>query len=265
MRPRSNGCNGPNSGRRAALRAFLGGLALMTISPPASAQVPSSDRARAAMARVGDALRADVAAAGLTWGAPMFIRIFKDDSTLEVWLDPASGGPFTLFRSYPICAWSGDLGPKTAEGDHQAPEGFYFVPPGAMNPHSRFHLSFNLGYPNAYERARGWTGSALMVHGDCASIGCYAMGKRWLPVGADRNDPINEIWTLMAAAFSAGQPFVRVHAFPFRLTEEALAARADHPWADFWANLAEGYRWFETHGRPPDVTVFGGPYRFQAD
>jgi len=234
----------------------------MTAISDAGAQGPTSDRAQAAMERVTLALRADVEAAGLTWGAPLFLRVFKHERTVEAWLEQASGGPFVLFRAWPICAMSGALGPKTAEGDRQAPEGFYFVPPDRMNPHSRFHLSFNLGYPNAYERAQGWTGSALMIHGDCVSVGCYAMGKRFLPIGADRNDPINEIWTLMVAAFQGGQPFVRVHAFPFRMTPEALAARAGHPWTDFWDNLAEGYRWFEEIGRPPDVSVRGGRYRF---
>ncbi|KAA5605702.1 2-dehydro-3-deoxyphosphooctonate aldolase [Roseospira marina] len=238
-------------------------MAAVVSEPTAAAStIPTSDRASAAMARVESGLRADVEAAGLRWGAPVFLRVFKRERRLEAWLETTPGGPFTLFRSWPVCARSGDLGPKTAEGDGQAPEGFYFVPPGRMNPHSRFHLSFNLGYPNAYERARGWTGSALMVHGDCASVGCYAMGKRLLPVGADHNDPINEIWTLMVAAFAAGQPFVRVHALPFALTPDALAADADHPWAAFWANLAEGYRWFEDTARPPDVTVREGRYRF---
>lgn len=244
-------------------RALIAVLVILGLAvPTALAEVPSSPRARAAMARVAPDLKADVAAAGLDWGSPLFLRIFKRERVLEGWLESTPGGPFVLFRSWPVCAASGDPGPKTAQGDRQAPEGFYFVTPGRMNPMSRFHLSFNLGYPNALERARGWTGSALMVHGDCVSAGCYAMARRWLPVGADRNDPINEIWTLMDAAFKHGQPLVRVHAFPFRLTEINLARHRDHPWADFWANLAEGYRWFETHRRPPDVTVRKGRYRF---
>lgn len=240
----------------------LCGVVMATADPLRAADVPTSARARDAMTRVTPGLRADVEAAGLRWGAPVFLRIFKRERTLEAWLEQSPGGPFTLFRTWDICAMSGDLGPKTAEGDRQAPEGFYFVPPGQMNPHSRFHLSFNLGYPNAYEQARGWTGSALMVHGDCVSVGCYAMARRFLPIGADRNDPINEIWTLMAAAFGHGQPFVRVHAFPFHMTPDALAAHADHPWADFWAGLAQGYRWFKDTGRPPDVTVRSGRYVF---
>jgi murein L,D-transpeptidase YafK len=238
-------------------------LVVCLMSPSAAdAQAPQSERSRAAMARVIPSLKGAVEEAGLTWGAAVFLRVFKEESRLEAWLETAPGGPFALFRAYDICAWSGDLGPKTQEGDRQAPEGFYAVGPGQMNPHSRFHLSFNLGYPNAYERARGWTGSALMVHGDCVSVGCYAMGKRFIPLGADRNDPINELWTLMTAAFDHGQPFVRVHAFPFVMTREALARHVGHPWAGFWANLAEGSRWFEQHRRPPNVILGDGRYRF---
>lgn len=248
---------------RGALLAALVAVAWGWWVPSAAAQeIPQSPRSRAAMARVEPALRQAVAAAGLPWGAPVFLRIFKQPATLEVWLERQPGGSFALFRRYPVCAASGSLGPKTREGDGQAPEGFYFVPPSRMNPHSSYHLSFNLGYPNAYERAQGWTGSFLMVHGDCVSVGCYAMAKRFVPVGADRNDPIREVWTLMTAAFAAGQPFVRVHAFPFPLTPEALAAHADHPWHAFWQTLAEGSQWFETHHRPPDVTVRDGRYVF---
>ena len=139
---------------------------------------------------------------GMRVGAPIFIRIYKKESELEVWKQK-DDGLFYHFKSYPICNWSGKLGPKIKQGDKQAPEGFYRVSRGQMNPNSKFHLSFNLGYPNAYDRSYKRTGANLMVHGDCASIGCYAMGDRdhfWSPMG---NRPIEEIWALMAAAFAA--------------------------------------------------------------
>jgi murein L,D-transpeptidase YafK len=132
---------------------------------------------------------------GLTLGAPIFIRIFKQESELELFVE-REDGTYQLFRSYPICNWSGELGPKLQEGDRQSPEGFYFVPPGHMHPESRFHLSFNLGFPNVYDQTHRRSGSFLMVHGGCSSIGCYAM-----------TDPaMEEIWTLAMAAFDAGQP-----------------------------------------------------------
>ena len=188
-------------------------------------------------------------AKGFRFGAPAFIRIFKKEEKLEVWLQKDSG-EYALFLDYPICIYSGELGPKTREGDKQSPEGFYAVGREAMNPNSNYHLSFNLGYPNAYDRAHGYTGSMLMVHGKCVSIGCYAMGDR----------QIEEIYSLVGAALQRGQPFVRVHAFPFRLTEANLAAYSDHRWYDFWRMLKPGYDYFETYHQPPEIDVIGGQY-----
>lgn len=224
------------------------------------ADIPASRRSQEAQARVTGSLQADIAAAGLEWGAPLYIRIFKEESILEVWVQ--KNDRFTLFRSYDICAYSGQLGPKLRQGDGQAPEGFYFVKPRALNPHSRFHLSFNLGYPNAYDRAHGRTGDYLMVHGDCVSIGCYAMAKNQNILASDRNQPIEEIWTLLAAAYASGQPFVRVHAFPFRLTDANLQRHQASPWYAFWKNLQEGYDAFTLTGRPPNVEVRDRRYVF---
>ncbi|WP_444901508.1 murein L,D-transpeptidase family protein [Microbulbifer sp. SSSA007] len=193
----------------------------------------------------------ELTAQNLEYGAPIFIRIFKGSSTLELWME-SNDGRFKLFKEYEICAYSGDLGPKEQEGDLQSPEGFYFVNAGRLNPWSQFHLSFNLGYPNKYDRMQGRTGSALMVHGDCVSIGCYAM--------TDTN--INEIYTLATEALKGGQPFFRVHAFPFKLTDENLDKYRDHRWYEFWRNLQGGYKYFLVHGRPPNVEVEQGKYVF---
>lgn len=203
-------------------------------------------------------LARDLDSRGLRLGAPVFVRIFKETSALELWV--LGDDRYRLFRRYDICRWSGDLGPKLAEGDGQSPEGFYSVTPGLMNPNSRYHLSFNLGYPNAYDRYHGRTGSYLMVHGDCVSIGCFAMAKRFLPVGRDRNAPIEELWTVMDAAFRDGQPAVPVHIFPFRMTEENMTRHASSRWEDFWGNLKEGFDYFERRGMPPEVTVRQGRY-----
>ena len=159
---------------------------------------------------------------------------------------------FALFDSWDICTWSGTLGPKLREGDGQSPEGFYYVTPGALNPNSSYHLSFNLGFPNAYDRALGRTGSFLMVHGDCVSVGCYAM----------TDAGIEEIYALVERAFAGGQPGVRVHVFPFPLTTANLAAQADNPNHAFWQNLKTGWERFETDARPPDVTVVDKRYVF---
>jgi murein L,D-transpeptidase YafK len=187
----------------------------------------------------------------LRFGAPIFVRIFKESRQLELWIENADH--FELFKTYDICTFSGHLGPKLRTGDLQSPEGFYFVTPGRMNPVSEFHLSFNLGYPNAYDRARDRTGSALMVHGDCVSIGCYAM----------TDAGIEEIYTLADAALRSGQPFFRVHVFPFRMTARNMQRHHNSKWREYWENLKEGYDFFERTGRPPNVEVQGDRYVFE--
>lgn len=233
-------------------RLWLAALAAAVVLPQAQAdvQVPSSRRFQEAAARVTPGLEGDLAAVGLSLGRPVFMRIFKEEKVLEVWLE--KDRRFVLFRTYPICTFSGDLGPKEKQGDGQAPEGFYWVGPRQMNPYSQFHLSFDLGYPNAYDRAYRRTGSALMVHGNCVSIGCYAM----------TDAGIEEIYTLADAALRGGQPFFRVHAFPFRMSGQNLERHAGSTWLDFWRNLAEGYARFEADGRPPDAGVREKRYVF---
>ena len=142
-------------------------------------EIPTSSRAEKSILSTQVLLKKELAVKGLKYGAPIFIRIFKDPGTLEVWL-ASDGGLFVKFKTYDICTFSGNLGPKLKEGDNQSPEGFYYVNASRLNPWSKFHLSFNLGYPNKYDREHGRTGSALMVHGDCVSIGCYAMTDNYM-------------------------------------------------------------------------------------
>ena len=213
-------------------------------------RVPDSQRDSRLIRRPAQPTLQDrLEARGFRFGAPAFIRIFKKEEVLEVWLQK-DNGEYALFLDYPICIYSGELGPKTREGDKQSPEGFYTVGSEALNPNSQYHLSFNLGYPNAYDRAHGYSGSMLMVHGKCVSIGCYAMGDR----------QIEEIYTLVGSALQRGQPFVRVHAFPFRMTDANLAAYSDHRWYDFWQMLKPGYDYFERYHQPPEIDVIGGQY-----
>ncbi|HEX2257115.1 MAG TPA: murein L,D-transpeptidase family protein, partial [Afifellaceae bacterium] len=168
---------------------------------------------------------------GMTEEAPIFIRIFKDESVLEVWKQEQASRRYALLKSYEICAWSGELGPKIKEGDKQAPEGFYTVTPAQMNPNSNYYLSFNLGYPNAYDRAHGRTGSFLMVHGACSSAGCYSM----------TDEQIAEIYALGREAFVGGQRQFQVQAFPFRMTPENMARHRNNPNMAFWRMLKEGH------------------------
>jgi len=234
-----------------ALVVILTSFLLPTHGGAAAAQEPqSSARSRDALSRVKPGLEQALADMGTHYGAPIFIRVFKEEMELELWV--VAGEGFALFRTYDICAGSGVLGPKLREGDLQCPEGFYYVSPRGLNPLSAFHLSFDIGYPNAYDRSLGRTGSAIMVHGNCVSIGCFAM----------TDERIEEIYALADAALRGGQSFFRVHVFPFRMTDQNMNEHEDSDWRAFWVNLKQGYDHFEVEGHPPDVNVAGGSYVF---
>lgn len=223
---------------------WLLALCLLSLSTPAmTRELPANSRSREAAARVSDALRVELRRLGADWGAALYLRIFKASDELEIWVD--TGTRHQLLRTWPICTWSGALGPKQRQGDGQAPEGFYAVGPQQLNPASNYHLSFNLGYPNAYDRAHQRTGDYLMVHGNCVSIGCYAMGDA----------AIEEIYTLVAAALEHGQDRVPVHVFPFRMDAGWEQQHQDSEWLPFWRELAPAYRAFADTGEPPRVSV----------
>jgi murein L,D-transpeptidase YafK len=213
-------------------------------------EVPSSLQAQQVIARVARPLAQALRARGLQYGAPIFLRIFKASQELELWVQARA--QFRLFRIYAICAASGQLGPKEQEGDLQSPEGFYVVTPEQMHPDSQYHLAFNLGYPNAYDQAYGRTGSALMVHGNCVSAGCYAM----------TDTDIEEIYTLADAAQRHGQPAFAVHIFPFRMSQKHLRHVRHSRWWPFWLNLKEGYDHFIKTRRPPLVSIHEQRYVF---
>ena len=180
---------------------------------------------------------------GAKIGDPVFIRIFKKEAILEVWI--RTGTVYEHLKDYPICAYSGYLGPKLKEGDRQAPEGFYKVKKHQLNPNSSYHLSFNLGYPNKYDRAHDRTGSFLMVHGNCVSDGCYAM----------TDEKITEIYALVEESLQNKQQYVQVHAYPFYMRDETMAIYEGSKWYEFWVNLKEGYDYFEAEKLPPLIKV----------
>lgn len=219
----------------------------------AGVDFPTSARAEKSILSVESSLKKALSKLGLEYGAPIFIRVFKDPGVLEVWVESIDG-TYVNFKNYDICTFSGSLGPKLKQGDFQSPEGFYFVNASRLNPWSRYHLSFNLGYPNKYDRIHGRTGSALMVHGNCVSIGCFAMTDAY----------INEIYALGVAALRSGQPYFRVHSFPFKLESSALSKYSSSQWYSFWLNLKEGYDYFNKHKHPPNVEVSNGRYVFGA-
>lgn len=212
---------------------------------------PTSKRAQTAIEAVRPQLTTALKAEGAEWGVPIFIRIFKDEKKLELWIKGAD--QYALFKTYDVCYFSGELGPKLKEGDMQSPEGFYGVTSKLMNPWSSFHLSFNVGYPNKYDRSLGRTGSYIMIHGDCVSTGCYAM----------KDEKIEEIYAMVDAALRHGQSTVPVHIFPFKMSEGKMNRLGEGKWRDFWVNLKEGYDYFEKHNKPPVVKTSRGRYTFQ--
>jgi len=248
---------------RLLLLAFVipaGYFTLMHINPSASAPSigisPGNDgdgtkRFQAVARKVTPGLQERFVNQGIKWGSPIFLRAFKKERELELWVE--NKGQFTLFDTYHIAGTSGAPGPKLREGDRQIPEGFYFVTPDQMNPRSDFHLSFNIGFPNRFDKAHARTGSFIMIHGADVSIGCLAM----------TNSKIEEIYTLADSAFKGGQEFFRVHLFPFRMSDENLAGHRDHRWFPFWENLQTGYQWFEEKKLLPDVIVKEASYHFK--
>ncbi|PCI00500.1 MAG: hypothetical protein COB76_03470 [Alphaproteobacteria bacterium] len=185
-------------------------------------------------------------------GDPVFIRIFKEENILELWMKADDGARHTLVKTYPICNWSGTLGVKRREGDRQSPEGFYETTRQRLNSNSKYHVSFNIGFPNAYDRANARTGSLIMIHGDCVSEGCYAM-----------TDPqIEEIYTLVERAIGLGHGPVPIHIFPFHMTSERMLAAVQSPHFEFWSNIREGYDYFERYGVPPKWIVRNNHYEF---
>ena len=225
-------------------------------APPPAPEVwkklPASHRLEEVRTRLLPLLTHELDACGLKQGNPVFIRLFKESYELELWMKPSREG-WKLFRTYPVACLSGVLGPKQREGDMQAPEGFYTVTSKQLNPASNYHLAFNIGYPNAYDLHYRRTGSHIMVHGDQASVGCYAM-----------TDPvIEEIYLLVSSAFENGQLEVPVHCFPFRFTAERMQQAQESPWLGFWQNLREGFDAFEKHQIPPQASVREGKYVFR--
>jgi murein L,D-transpeptidase YafK len=188
---------------------------------------------------------------GVAVQAPMLIRAYKKESEFEIW-KMRPDGTYVLLKTFPICRWSGQLGPKTHEGDRQSPEGFYSITPAMMNPHSAYYLSFNVGYPNAYDRAHGATGGSVMVHGVCSSAGCFSM----------TDAQIAEIYALARESFTGGQRSIQMQSYPFHMNAQHLAKYRLDPNMPFWKELLKGNQHFEATKHDVAVGVCGGHYVF---
>lgn len=239
---------------RSVIRALMVSAALATGTLLAGCNGENLSQSAKATKPIPEKLLAEMQAKNMDKGSPILVRLFKQESELEVWKQDRTGH-FALLKTYPICRWSGDLGPKIREGDRQTPEGFYSITPRQMNPASSYYLSFNMGYPNAYDRAWGRTGSQLMVHGDCSSRGCYAM----------TDEQISEIYSLGRESFFGGQTAFQVQAYPFRMTPQNMAKYRNNPNMPFWRMIKQGNDIFEVTRIEPRVDVCEKKYVFNAE
>ena len=248
LRPRSRARDGhvrfAALGGFVTLRSLLFAIAFAVVPVAASA----FDKARAPVPAATVAL---MKARDMAPSAPVLLRSYKKESVLEVWKQTRAGR-YALLKTFPICRWSGQLGPKRKTGDRQTPEGFYAVAQKQLNPNSHYYLSFDVGFPNAYDRAQGASGAYLMVHGTCSSAGCYAM----------TDAQVGEIYALVRDALAAGQPAFQFQAYPFRMTADNLAKHRSDANYDFWRQLKEGSDRFEATGEEPVVSVAAGRYAF---
>jgi murein L,D-transpeptidase YafK len=239
--------------RSPLVRALLASAALAAAVALAGCDTDGTSPSGRALAPLSSKTLAEIEQKNMTKESPILVRIFKEEAELEVWKQDRTGH-FALLKSYPICRWSGDLGPKIKEGDRQAPEGFYTITPAQMNPNSQYFLAINTGFPNTYDQANGRTGNFLMIHGDCSSRGCYAM----------TDEQISEIYALGRESFFGGQNAFQVQAFPFHMTPANMAKHRNNPNMPFWKMIKEGYDHFEVTRHEPKVDVCERRYVFNA-
>ncbi|QEM08819.1 L,D-transpeptidase family protein [Mucilaginibacter rubeus] len=213
-------------------------------------EIPDSKRASDVRLKVWPKLQKELKEKGLAPYGSVYLRIIKDISVLEVWVKSAN--KYQLFKTYDVCTYSGGLGTKTRDGDGKSPEGLYTIEPKQLNRVSNYYLAINVGYPNVVDQAKGYTGSAIMVHGHCASIGCYAM----------TDARIEEIYTLVYEAFTAGQKQIRVDIFPFRMDDTNLKRYAVYKQDAFWRSLKPAYELFEKRQLPVDYHLKGKDYAY---
>nr|WP_294946957.1 L,D-transpeptidase family protein [uncultured Mucilaginibacter sp.] len=223
-------------------------LSFLTLTKPAA--LPDSKRASDARTTLWPKLQKELTDGGFNSNYRLYLRIFKQTDQFEVWAK--RGTKYALFKRYDICYYSGGLGTKTKQGDGKSPEGFYTITAKQLNPVSNYHLAINIGYPNKLEQQKGYTGNAIMVHGNCASIGCYAM----------TNPRIEEIYTLIYKALSAGQDKINLDIFPFQMDDYHMQVFASSHYLPFWKTMKPGYDLFEKSRVPAMASVAGREYRF---
>jgi len=239
--------------RRPLLRSLVASAAIAAALALAGCETDGTAPTARSLQPISPAMLADIEQKNMSKESPILVRLFKEEAELEIWKEDKNGR-YALLKTYPICRWSGELGPKIKAGDRQAPEGFYTITPGLMNPNSNYYLAINTGFPNSYDRANGRTGSFLMIHGDCSSAGCYAM----------TDEQIAEIYALARESFFGGQRAFQIQAYPFRMTPLNMAKHRNSPHMAFWKMLKQGYDHFEVSRREPKIDVCEKRYVFDA-
>jgi len=214
-------------------------------------EIPDSKLAKAERVKLWPKLKKELLAQRLKPNSNLYLRIFKHENELEIW--SKSGKKYSFFKTYNICYFSGGLGTKTNSGDKRSPEGFYTIYPNQLAPVSKYYLAINIGYPNKLERLKGYTGDAVMIHGHCVSIGCYAM----------TDDGIAEIFTLVYMAFKNGQEKINLDIFPFRMSDEEMEKHIYSPYMNFWETLKPGYDLFNKKLVPTDPDIDNNNYVFK--
>jgi murein L,D-transpeptidase YafK len=239
--------------RATLIRAFAVWAAVACVAVPAVGFAEEATLPEKATRELPAALLALQRQKNMPKHSPVILRVFKEEGELEVWKQDKTGH-FEFLKTYPICRWSGDLGPKVHEGDRQTPEGFYNITQSLMNPNSNYYLAINTGFPNAFDKVNGHDGTFLMIHGDCSSSGCFAM----------TDEQIAEIYGLARDALAGGKPSFQVQAFPFRMTPANLARHRTSPHMPFWKMIKVGNDHFEATHLQPKVDVCGRRYVFDA-
>jgi murein L,D-transpeptidase YafK len=204
-------------------------------------------RVKSAYSEKWEGLKSDIKKKGISENFQLFIRVFKEDKLVEVWLKSNSEKEYKLFKTYDICASSGELGPKRKQGDGQVPEGFYTI--AVFNPYSSYHLSLGVSYPNASDRIKGKgnLGGDIMIHGSCVTIGCLPLTDTY----------IKEVYILAVEAKNNGQQNIPVHIFPAKMNDKGMLflSEVNTDLLDFWKNLKPGYDYFENNKLVPKIST----------
>jgi murein L,D-transpeptidase YafK len=200
-----------------------------------------------------DTLQKQFEAQHLSWPPKqLYLRSFKYDSQLEVWVRNNNKESYKLFKTYKVCALSGSLGPKRMEGDYQVPEGFYYI--NSFNPKSTYHLALGLNYPNLSDVLLSDSlkpGGEIYIHGNCITVGC-------IPV---KDNQIEELYLLASYAKDNGEDFIPVHIFPVRYNNSKSSefllktTKEDQEYQHFSMRIKEVYDYFEQHKKLPLISV----------